>query len=144
MREMKMRKYRGLTKEDKWVYGWYMERYGQSYIINIDSKRDVDNMFAVIPETVGQQVGPKDKKRTKKYPEGQEIYAGDVVVIGCYNLRAVIKYEHCSFRMFHVPGSDRRKYCGNGRSEPIFLNCDISTEIIGNIHQNPNLLGEVK
>ena len=80
-----------------------------------------------------QFTGLKDKN-------GTEIYEGDIIIIGCYHLRAVIEYEHCGFVMHHVKGSKRRKYCANSRCEPIFLNCNISVEVIGNIHQNPELM----
>ena len=86
-----MRKYRGLTKDGKWVYGWYVKVEGKHYIVPDDAKllrrtiSDYNTVFGdvivgfieVIPKTVGQSTGLKDKKRTKEYPEGQEIYEGD-------------------------------------------------------------------
>ena len=133
-----MRKYRGLTKEGKWVYGWYLHRHesdwdGHDKYIHQIHTAEWNEFIEVIPETVGQFTGLKDKNVT-------EIYEGDIVIIGCYHLRAVIEYEHCGFVMHHVKGSKRRKYCANSRCEPIFLNCNISVEVIGNIHQNPELL----
>ena len=136
-----MRQYRGISKETgEWVYGYYLKYRksldGPHYIfpdIVGTQTKFLDQFVEVIPKTVGQKTGLKDKN-------GKEIYEGDVVIIGCYNLRAVIKYEHCSFRMFHASGSERRKYCGDGQSELIFHNCNISTEVIGNIHQNKELL----
>jgi len=65
------------------------------------------------------------------------------VTIGHDVLMAVIQYEHCGFRMKHVSGSPRRKYCGNGKSESIFLNCEILIEVIGNIYDNPDLLSMI-
>jgi len=58
-----MRPYRGKTKEGKWVKGWYLEVRGTSNIYN--KKRGL--WIEVIPETVGQQTGLKDKKRKEIY-----------------------------------------------------------------------------
>ena len=67
-----MKSYRGLTKDGKMVYGWYIE---------IDNKENVfhsyimeDGLFIeVIPASVAQQVGCKDKN-------GDEIYFDSDVV----------------------------------------------------------------
>lgn len=62
-----MRKYRGLTKKGKWVYGWYVEKedsHSNTYSVIVFG-RD----FEVIPKTVGQSI----------IVEGKEFYEGDVV-----------------------------------------------------------------
>jgi len=57
-----MRQYGGLTKEGKWMYGWYRlitDSHYQKYSVIYD-----DISYApieVIPETVGQFTGLKDK-----------------------------------------------------------------------------------
>ena len=77
-----MRQYRGMTKNGKWVYGWY--RYHLYYEIHLISyfeerKELADKVptgiwreWEVIPETVGQQIGRKDKSNV-------EIYERDVI-----------------------------------------------------------------
>ena len=68
-----MRPYRGKKIDnDKWVYGWLFERGGGSYIIPITDEYHTPASFVltfvpVIPETVGQQTGLKDKKRKEIY-----------------------------------------------------------------------------
>lgn len=80
-----MRPYRGLTKEDKWVYGWYQctdpstPDKVKHYIIDCcgvtstalvlaHTLSDLPGYHEVIPETVGQSI----------IVEGKEFYEGDV------------------------------------------------------------------
>lgn len=65
-----------LAGEDGFVYGWYIERYDtMAFIINANPTCDADNLVEVIPATVGQQVGLKDKNG-----KGREAYQGDLIV----------------------------------------------------------------
>lgn len=77
-----MRLYRGKRKDNKeWVHGWYFKSFTSSlsFIIADSTNHPMrftktkDAFIEVIPETVGQQVGPKDKN-------GKEIYDGDEVI----------------------------------------------------------------
>lgn len=75
-----MRQYRGKTKNGKWVYGYLMQMHEVDRLFigrwrHIGGEARVkDELFSgykeVIPFTVGQQVGRKDKN-------GQEIYEAD-------------------------------------------------------------------
>ena len=61
-----MRPYRGLTGDGKWVYGWYVKSGMGIHYIYIGKEGnpiwDIDGCYIqVLPETVGQQVGLKDK-----------------------------------------------------------------------------------
>jgi len=151
---MRKTKFRGqdiYTK--KWVYGYFSECIEPmdepvclSYITDIEN-----NSWIVYPETVGQCTGVTDKKRTDEFPEGQEIYEGDL-------------FER-RISMIEIP---------TGKQSYVYINCPVvfddgcfkayeqgwghfnlkdilywqnkaedhftTGEIIGNIHDNPELL----
>ena len=71
-----MRLYRGKVSSPKyeheqyfqeWIYGFYMEKLGDSYIYD----PEIDEWLEVYPDSVGQQVGITDKN-------DKDIYAGDI------------------------------------------------------------------
>ena len=76
---MREKKFRGLTKEGKRVYGWYAAVKGKRFIIPTDAPITDDEAFLrswneVLPGTVGQGTGFKDKN------DKNEIYQGDKVL----------------------------------------------------------------
>lgn len=88
-----------------WLYGSLL-RFGKNNFIIPNEAATADEVeicfswdlikanYGVIPETVGQYIGLRDSSRTKDYPEGQMIFAGDI----------------CSFVDF-FSGSDNETYC---------------------------------
>jgi uncharacterized phage protein (TIGR01671 family) len=71
MREIKFRGKR--VDNGEWVYGDLgFDGFRRPYIHNLD---DGEQCFSVIPETVGQFTGLRDKN-------GREIYEGDIVDLG--------------------------------------------------------------
>lgn len=73
--------------------------------------------------------GLKDKKRTREHPEGQEIYEDDVVVF--YNPVLGEKYEDRIKNKIKVTIFNLQNLSLENR---------IRLEVIGNIHENPELL----
>ena len=130
--------FRAKTEDGKWVYGAYVSKNwyptvedGDDEISgvvveesNIISYDEECLWHKVIPETVGQYTGLIDKN-------GKKIFEGDVVklaLMDCAEI-GVIKFNDimCRFMFYDKCG-------GYG----IDNTCDF--EVIGNIHDNPELL----
>ena len=121
----------------KWIYGYYVEQYGSHKIFlpyGVDSCGF--DVCHVVPQTVGQFTGFYDI-------EGKPIYEGDIVdvlydveYVGVAALRMGKSYVVFSDGMFQ-----KRKITGNigERGCTLFITSDRHT-VIGNIHDNPELL----
>lgn len=136
--------FRGKTLTDKWVEGVYYKQeefYGDkedAHII-ITSKETLDNDFAleshiVIPETVGQYTNLTDKNGNKIFENDiccfREWNNGDMCWIG------KVHYEHQQF----VISGDKNKECETPFTLVMSRFIPENIEIIGNIHDNPELL----
>lgn len=126
--------FRGNRKDNgKWAYGYLYIRNGGQYEISFysfyskyfDSERFT---YDVIPETVGQYIGLTDKN-------GKKIFEGDILKNIESDEIIYICYSGCSFRYSY--NNSIYGYGVDDIEEGILTD---EFEVIGNIHDNPELL----
>ena len=116
------------TDNGKWVKGYlYITHIGSHEIGSYDAEINIERLtFDVIPETVGQYTGLTDKN-------GKRIFEGDIV--------SLVKHDSLIYKVVYVPC---RYELVNSKGVNCFV-LDIykseNIEVIGNIHDNPELLG---
>ena len=129
--------FRGKNNDGDWVYGYINQHRGDSildckceqingddfYIYDYAAKIDTGIyglLYKIIPETVGQYTGLTDKN-------GVKIFEGDIVkhYSSVYEISYITKYT---------------RFAGKDGS-CIFAGIPLeNTEVIGNIHDNPELM----
>jgi hypothetical protein len=94
-----MRKYRGLTKDGNWAYGYFFKSWKATYILS-GTKNDIPNMTEVLPETVDQSTGLEKNGKDLDWWEGDlfEIHGRSTLfrIIdenGCFWLESSITKE---------------------------------------------------
>ena len=126
--------FRGKSVETgEWVYGYFVGYRAETYIfepkevhngIDLGGYLDCCKMTEVDPATVGQYTGLKDKN-------GKRIFEGDVFEWGYAGVK--------EFRYVIVYDAELASFVGERHYGFVSLN-GIDIEIIGNIHDNPDLL----
>ena len=126
-----------LLDNSEWAYGFIVKMFGAYHIIDKD---DENTAYEVIPETVGQYTGLKDKN-------GKRIWEGDILHIAKiadglggyyqppldYHVNVVVKFDLCAW-MWETLCEDKRYI-----SFPDAW-CHYECEVIGNITDNPELM----
>lgn len=132
-----MREYRGKRVDNgEWVTGFLVKQLGDIGFESDDNGEDffligehIEEMFEVIPETVGQATGLYDKDKTP-------IYEDDVVKEytkpGYVNHEELFKVIFCKdFCRYELTPNDF-----NTHKLTYYTRC----KVVGNIHENPELL----
>ena len=117
MREIK---FRGKCAETgQWVYGSYVD-------YPVPMINDMEEFIEVVPETIGQFTG-----RVETNCRG--VYEGDIVEVfdtrDDLHFKGEVVFENCSFAI-------------RGRLVTHYRWMDYEVTHIGNVHDNPELLGE--
>ena len=137
MRDIEFRGKR--TDNGEWVYGNLVRGCDEKYvyIVEFGNKEMCRNYVNVNPDTVGQYTGLKDKNGTK-------IFEGDMVLVPYIDPifkctwndtspceRATVKYCNGMFYVEYIESGDKFTLSA----------MDGYMKIIGNIYDNPELLG---
>jgi hypothetical protein len=120
MREILFRGKRVDTGE--WVFGYYTKHTSGKIFIRCISK-DCTQSYEVIPSSVGQYTGLKIN--------GQKVFEGEIIKFldgSCFIVEQ--KYNLCSVKYRNL------------NNYPSLFNDKIDVIVIGNIHDNPELVGK--
>lgn len=122
--------FRGKNYDGEWIEGYYVHQ-GKSHEIYYKDYQEFPSRF-VTPETVGQYTGLTDKN-------GKKIFEGDIIKatdsVPEYNLMVVRNEDFGCFNDYYFGGE--KHYTEQIRNADWYLRY----KIIGNIHDNPELLG---
>ena len=128
--------FRGMTEQGEWVYGVPLKTH-YSHLVTIISEITDDSIdsFLVKPETVGQYTGLKDR-------DGVEIWEGDIVVAHEACARGDGGYDDLILQVVWRDDVAAFAVIENGLPEDWLYLDEYEHKVVGNIHQNPELLEE--
>lgn len=121
-------KFRGkCTDNGEWVAGSLLQDdYGNCMIVGFIDHHEI--WYSVSPETVGQFTGLRDRN-------GEDIYEGDILHIGSSKKGKPVAYSN-EYAAFGIQYPDRDFFPFAHDLQDISETC---YEVIGNIHDNPEL-----
>lgn len=144
MREIKFRGKR--LDNGEWMYGDLIENQGRNFIYHATSEATIedndDGRIVVVAvevdsSTVGQYTGLKDKN-------GKEIYEGDIInwLMHRMDRTGYIEEGRVEFRTNEQATVVINKFATKDGRESVrnILNCLNDLKVIGNTHDNPELM----
>ena len=117
------------SEKSRWDYGDLYMDHGRTYIASRDMMHGVRVHGEVIPDTVGQFTGLIDKN-------GKPIFEGDIIKLRLLaakmEWKGVCEYRSGAFGLAWQYAGER--YCTFAGT------CNAEYEVLGNIHDNPELM----
>ena len=135
--------FRGKTEDGEWRCGGVLQNEGYSAIIEYSDYHHWHKFVEVIPETVGQYTGLTDKNGKKIFEGDYWIDTDDDYVVLVVEFRngqfGFVSYGWCGALMPYGYDENAGGF-GELDYEPMDNYIIDNIEIIGNIHDNPELL----
>lgn len=130
---MRTIKFKAKTEQGEWIVGHYVGKPSMNEVcilpfqyVNYDNGYiDDSECYYCIADTLGQFTGLYDKN-------GKEIYEGDILNFN--GLKIEVRFVRGVFALL-CNGDLDQELCGDCRT-------DLFAKVIGNIHDNPELLKE--
>ena len=113
--------FRGKTEKGEWIYGSYINSVVRAGAFGYIAGNNIVKPIRVIRNTVGQFTGLTDKN-------GKKIFEGDIVRVDKDG------------DIFEIMYCERGYFCANNDAWWEFIDELGKIEVIGNIHDNPELL----
>lgn len=124
--------FRGKRRDNKqWVEGDLLHCASGEFNINTHKHGQPWLGYCVIPETLGQYTGLTDKNGTK-------IFEGDIIKSCEYE--DTYRVEYCDYYNYPAFDCDPEVPSDGSNGLSYLVNTE-GVEVIGNIHDNPDLLG---